>query len=51
LEVRANDIIQEFESPGPQHASITDPDEVVRVFEDLKKAKKRRLEKGAKKCT
>jgi hypothetical protein len=51
LEVRANDIIQEFENPGPQHRSITDPDQVVQAFEDLKKAKQKRLEKDKKNCS
>lgn len=50
LEVRANDIIEEFENPGRQHSSITNPDAVVKAFEDLKKAKERRLEKQANNC-
>lgn len=50
LEVRANDIIEEFENPGRQHSSITNPDAVVKAFEDLKNAKERRLEKRANNC-
>jgi hypothetical protein len=50
LEVRANDIIEEFENPGRQHSSISNPDAVVKAFEDLKRAKERRLEKQANNC-
>ena len=50
LEVRANDVIREFENPGPQHNSISDPDEVIQVFEALKEAKQRRLDRKANNC-